>query len=112
MFPSGRRGRKSMPLRVGADPDEGPDSVAADRDGAEAAVAADRDRPAAGGAARGGKGGLDLAAGCAGAQGAQGPGAGGAGPAPPRAGPPPYFGIEVSPGAGPFPFHYGEAVIA
>jgi hypothetical protein len=62
-----------MPLRVGADPDEGPDSVAADRDGAAAAVEADRDRPAAGRAAVGEIGVIDLAARLDGSQVLSGP---------------------------------------
>src|ERR1019366_4256179 len=110
MFPSGCRGRKSMPLRVGADPDEGPDSVAADRDGAAAAVEADRDRPAAGRAAVGEIGVVDLAARLDGSHGAQWPGAGGACAAPARAVPPPDLGIEFSAVA--VPVHDGEAVIA
>src|SRR5450755_2982788 len=95
MFPSGRRGRKSTPLRVGADPDEGPDSVAADRDGA---------------AAVGEIGVVDLAARLDGSHGAQWPGAGGACAVPARAVPPPDLGIEFSAVA--VPVHDGEAVIA
>src|ERR1035437_4208120 len=112
MFPSGCRGRKSMPLRVGADPDEGPDSVAADRDGAAAAVEADRDRPAAGRAAVGEIGVVDLAARLDGSHGAQWPGAGGACAVPARAVPPPDLGIEFSAVAVAVPVHDGEAVIA
>jgi hypothetical protein len=55
--------RKAMTAGVGADLDEGPDSFAAHRDLVEAALEVDRDRTAAGGAAEGKEGIVDLPAG-------------------------------------------------
>jgi hypothetical protein len=93
-FWSGGWGREATSVGVGAELVEGPDSVAAHRDLVEAAVELDGDRLAAGGAAEGKAGVMDLPAGVHGTEMAEWPCSGGARGRPGPAVPDPGFGLE------------------